>query len=71
MRDFITAKMMLAQLKMKKAAKEFVENEKGGTGFVEIMLIVVIVIALAVIFKDNLTKIAENVFSQLTDFIGE
>ena len=35
-----------------------------------IILIMVIVIAIAVIFKDQLTAAVENVFGQLTDFIG-
>ncbi|MCI9662596.1 MAG: hypothetical protein HFI46_01780 [Lachnospiraceae bacterium] len=44
--------------------------EEGDTNFVSIILIMVIVIAIAVIFKDQLTAAVENVFGQLTDFIG-
>lgn len=45
-------------------------SEEGDTNFVSIILIMVIVIAIAVIFKDQLTAAVENVFGQLTDFIG-
>lgn len=46
-------------------------REEGDTNFVSIILIMVIVIAIAVIFKDQLTAAVNNVFTQLTKFIGE
>ncbi len=45
-------------------------SEEGDTNFVSIILIMVIVIAIAAIFKDQLTSAVENVFEQLTTFIG-
>ncbi len=45
-------------------------NEEGGVGFVEIILLMVIVIAIAAIFREQLTAAVEAVFEQFTDFIG-
>lgn len=45
-------------------------SEEGDTNFVSIILIMVIVIAIAVIFQEQLTAAVQNVFGQLMDFIG-
>ena len=44
--------------------KEFWDNE-DGIGVVEIVLILVILIALIVIFKDKISTIISNAFSQI------
>lgn len=44
--------------------------EEDGIGVVEIVLILVILIALIVIFKDKLTDIISNAFSQIDDGAG-
>lgn len=49
--------------------KEFWENE-DGIGVVEIVLILVILIALIVIFKDKISTIISNAFSQIDDGAG-
>lgn len=46
--------------------KEFWDNE-DGIGVVEIVLILVILIALIVIFKDKISTIISNAFSQIDD----
>ncbi|MCI8967186.1 MAG: holin, BlyA family protein [Lachnospiraceae bacterium] len=45
-------------------------SEEGDTNFVSIILIMVIVIAIAVIFQEQLTEAVEAVFEKLTEFIG-
>ncbi|HBA67855.1 MAG TPA: holin, BlyA family protein [Lachnospiraceae bacterium] len=45
-------------------------NEEGDTNFVSIILIMVIVIAIAAIFREQLTSAVQAVFGQLTEFIG-
>lgn len=70
MKKHVTDKLMMAQFKMKRMVREFLTSERGDTNFVSIMLIIVIVIALATIFKEKLAEIAETVFGQLTDWIG-
>ena len=49
--------------------KEFWDNE-DGIGVVEIVLILVILIALIVIFKDKISNIISNAFSQIDDGAG-
>ena len=63
----------IKKLQMRQALNRKLEEllcEEGDTNFVSIILIMVIVIAIAVIFKDQLTAAVENVFGQLSDFIG-
>lgn len=49
--------------------KEFWDNE-DGIGVVEIVLIIVVLIALIVIFKDKISTIISNAFSQIDDGAG-
>ncbi len=44
--------------------------EEDGIGVVEIVLILVILVALIVIFKDKITEIISNAFSQIDDGAG-
>jgi Flp pilus assembly pilin Flp len=45
-------------------------RDEDGIGVVEIVLILVILIALIVIFKDKITDIISNAFSQIDDGAG-
>ena len=44
--------------------------EEDGIGVVEIVLILVILVASIVIFKDTITTIISNAFSQIDDGVG-
>ena len=48
--------------RVKQTLTEFRDNE-DGVGVVEIILILVVLIALVIIFKDQLTSIVESIFS--------
>lgn len=64
--------LQIKGLQMKQILNEKLEEllrEEGDTNFVSIILIMVIVIAIAWIFKDNLTEAVDNVFGQLTEFM--
>lgn len=50
---------------LKKILKDFIKEE-DGIGVVEIILILVILIGLVVIFKDNITEIVESAFETIT-----
>lgn len=41
--------------------------EEDGIGVVEIILILVVLIGLVIIFKDQLTKVVQNIFKTITD----
>lgn len=48
-----------------KTWKEFVKEEEG-MGTVEIILIIVVLVGLVIIFKEQITKIVNNIFSKIT-----
>ena len=51
--------------KLREFAKDFLQEE-DAVGVVEIILILVVFIALAMIFKDQLTSLVENILSKIT-----
>lgn len=46
-------------------------EEKGASDMIAILLIVVILVAVAVIFKDQLIKLVNQVFEKLTNFVNQ
>lgn len=42
-------------------------GEEDGIGVVEIILILVVLIGLVIIFKDQLTRLIQNIFKTITD----
>lgn len=71
MKDYLLGKLWLAQVKTKDFFKNLVTNEEGDTNFVSIILIIVIVIAVATIFREQLLGLIENVMGQVSDFVNE
>ncbi len=78
MREYLSDKMwqargmlLIAKERMKQQALKLVKEENGDTNFVSIILIVVIVIALAAIFKKQLTSAMNTVMGKLTEFIND
>ena len=51
--------------KLREFAKDFLQEE-DAVGVVEIILILVVLIALVMIFKDQLTSLVENILSKIT-----
>ncbi len=48
-----------------KGLKEFLKEE-DGMGTVEIILIIVVLVGLVIIFKDQVTEIVESLFKKIT-----
>ena len=78
MREYLAEKrlaaevgLMLAARRMKECAKRLVQDERGDTNFVSIIVIIVIVIAVAGIFHEQLSKAIKAVFENLTSFIND
>lgn len=42
-------------------------QEEDGMGTVEIILIIVVLVGLVIIFKDQITKIVQSIFSKITN----
>ena len=51
--------------KLRECAKDFLQEE-DAVGVVEIILILVVLIGLVMIFKDQLTSLVENILSKIT-----
>lgn len=53
-----------------KTWKQFL-REEDGMGTVEVILIIVVLVGLVIIFKDQLTKIVNNLFSKISSQTGK
>lgn len=53
-----------------KTLKQFMEEE-DGMGTVEIILIIVVLVGLVILFKDQITKIVNNLFNKITNQTGK
>jgi len=53
-------------MKQLKTWKEFL-REEDGMGTVEIILIIVVLVGLVIIFKEQITKIVNSIFSKITE----
>lgn len=51
---------------MKKILREFWQNEEG-VGVVEVILILVVLIALVIIFKEELTELVNTIFGSISE----
>ncbi len=45
--------------------------EEDGMGTVEVILIIVVLVGLVILFKDQITKIVNNLFSKITTQTGK
>lgn len=52
-------------MKALKTMKNFL-REEDGMGTVEIILIIVVLVGLVIIFKEQITKIVDSIFSKIT-----
>ena len=50
--------------------KEFLEDESGA-GVVELILIIVVLVGLVLIFKDQITDLVNDLFDTIRDQAGE
>ena len=53
------------EIKMKDTMMDFLKDEQG-VGVVEIILILVVLISLVLIFKEQLTTIVQNIFRKIS-----
>lgn len=51
---------------IKKACKDFITDE-SGMGVVEIILIIVVLIAMVIIFKEQITELVNNIWKSIND----
>lgn len=64
MKKFMT-KMYVKAMLASKDVKAFIKNEQGDTNIIAIILILAIVIALAIVFRSQLTALFNRIWSGL------
>lgn len=69
MRTFLEIKKLQVERNLRKKLEKL-SSEEGDTNFVAIIIIIVILLAIAGIFQEQLTKAVQAVFDKLMDFIG-
>lgn len=55
---------------VKEAVHNFFTDEKGDTNMISIVIILVIVIGLAAIFRDNIVRMVTNMWQSITDDVS-
>lgn len=70
MRNFLDKKLFTLQMSAQNYLEQLLEEEDGDTNFVSIIVIIVIVLGIAAIFRTQLTAAVSGVFEQLFDFLG-
>ena len=63
----LASKIYLKGLAAKERLISSLKNERGDTNIISIIVILAIVIALAVIFKDKLVQLFEKIWGSLDD----
>lgn len=63
--NFLDMQMIKLQTKMRNFAEDLKKEERGASDIVAILLIILVVVAVAFIFKDQLTNLVENVFKKV------
>lgn len=62
--------LMNSFFRIKKQAREFLQEEKGDTNIISIILIIIVVIALVAIFRTQLTEIVNGLFEKIKEALG-
>lgn len=63
--DFTAMLVVHTMSSVRKFKEDFTSDERGALTFVEIALMVLVVVALALIFKDKLKDFVDDVFAQI------
>lgn len=71
MMEFLDGKLIGLQFKARRFLSQLAEEERGDTNFVAIIIIIVILIGVAGLFKTELEGAITKIFGKLSNFIGE
>ena len=66
----LTPEMTEGQMTGLKGLKEFVREEEG-MGTVEVVLIIVVLVGLVIVFKEQINRIVQNIFMKITTQTGK
>lgn len=65
--NFLDMQMIKLQTKMRNFAEDFKKEERGASDIVAILLIILVVVAIAFVFKDQLGNLVNNVFDKVNE----
>lgn len=68
--NFLDMQMIKLQTKMRNFAEDFKKEERGASDMVAVLLIILIVVAVATIFRDQLKQLVNTVFTKVNEFTG-
>ncbi len=68
--EAITDKIMLGYFKAKCKVMSFFEDETGDTNIIAIILLIIVVIAMAVIFRNQIANVINSLFNRVNNDIG-
>lgn len=68
--NFLDMQMIKLQTKMRNFAEDFKKEERGASDMVAVLLIILIVVAVATIFRKQLTNLVNLVFNKVNEFTG-
>lgn len=71
MMDRMTRYYLMMQTKLEDCLEKFTKEERGASDIVAIILICVVVIAVAVAFREQLTGVVNDAMAKLSEFINE
>lgn len=65
--EAITDKIMLGYFKAKCKMMSFFEDETGDTNIIAIILLIIVVIAMAIIFRDQIGRVINSLFGKVSN----
>lgn len=63
--NFLDMQMIKLQTKMRNFAEDFKKEERGASDIVAVLLIILVVVAVAFVFRKQLLKLVDDVFKQI------
>lgn len=70
MREKMEDMMWKLRFYMESLVESIMRDEEGDSNMVAVIVLIVIVLAVAAIFRTKLIEVVNSVFGKLTDFIG-
>ena len=63
--NFLDMQMIKLQTKMRNFAEDFKKEERGASDIVAVLLIILVVVAVAFVFRKQLINLVDNVFKAI------
>lgn len=67
----VTAKATMKMMAAKARVKEMLRDERGEVNLIAILLIIVVVVGLVIIFRDNIEGLIDSIFNNINEGIEE